>query len=198
MSAADRPYNNSATREERAEALRNEQRLRKQEASQPTTYHKLAGLSDDLGGRYKEKETISGEQATTQYPKIPGEGGPWSSGDNPVEPPTGVAIDAQEPCGEFFEVEQSIAQGEPTDAITQPQSMMKRTVGVGSPPTLGHATLAPTVPVPAVVDLETSSVAIPDEQPEDGLDGPRRSDGTPLSTSVDYSMTRRKLKWTNI
>jgi hypothetical protein len=100
MSAADRPYTNNTTQEERKRLIA--------EARLPTTYHRLAGLDDDLSGRFRVKETIAGEQAATQYPRQP-EASPWAGDPVGLEPPLGVEIDAQEPMGEAHEIEKSLA-----------------------------------------------------------------------------------------
>lgn len=214
----DRPYNNPATREDKAEALRNERRLR-QGDREPSTYHKLAGLADDLGGRFREKESIAGEQAATQYPKQ-NSASPWSgSGADPgVEPPTGVAIDAQDPVGEFFEIERSIAEqelallgqgcdpncameaeGAQSSASSPLSSQEKRAsssprapggIVVLGPPgcdaPLSSAELAGEVDaLPASnsrAGVERPRRPIPIDQPDDGLDVPRRADGMPLSS----------------
>jgi hypothetical protein len=101
MSAADRPYTNQSTRRDKAEALKAD------------TYFNRAQIDADLdapGGRFREKETITGSQASTKYP-CQDSASPWSGGgaDPGVEPPLGVEINAQEPVGEAHEIEASLA-----------------------------------------------------------------------------------------
>jgi hypothetical protein len=204
MSAADRPYTSPATREEKAEALRNEQMLRKQEASQPTTYHKLAGLSDDLGGRYRVKETITGEEKAAQYPAA---SSPWTAGnDAGLEMPTGQDVNFVEPCGEAHEVAASIVEQELGGEPTQSRDQELQIIGAleGSPPPSLTGTLAPAgdpssavKPMQAVLAPARVGETVPvnaSTQPDDGLDVPRRSDGMPLSSHAINPRPRRKLK----
>jgi hypothetical protein len=110
MSAADRPYNNPATREEKAEALRNEKRLKQER--EPTTLHALSRLGQDEegSGRFAPDRYVTGSQAATKYPRQDN-ASPWSgSGADPgVEPSLGYPIDQMENCGEAFEIEKSLA-----------------------------------------------------------------------------------------
>lgn len=71
MTAYTRPYTNPSTNEDRTEALRNDARLRKGDR-EPTSYHRLASLGDDLGGRFAAE---AGEEAATKYPEQ--SEGPW-------------------------------------------------------------------------------------------------------------------------
>ncbi len=102
------PYSNPSTNEDKAEALHNEQRLRKGDR-EATTLHKLGSLSDDLGGRYAVE---AGQTKAVDYPPI--NEGPYSNNQPQVPPemPLGVAIDQMETTGEFWEIQRSIAQGE--------------------------------------------------------------------------------------
>jgi hypothetical protein len=108
-------YNNPATREEKAEALRNERRLR-QGDREPSTYHKLAGLSDDLGGRFRVKESISGEEAAVHVPRLP-ENSPWAGDPVPPEEPLGYSINDLAPTGETHELGVSSSSSSATSAI---------------------------------------------------------------------------------
>jgi hypothetical protein len=63
-----------------------------------TTYYQQAQLDDDLGGRYA---------VSSDYPAQP-ETSPWANAPNLPEPPLGYAIDAQEPVGNFHEIQASI------------------------------------------------------------------------------------------
>jgi hypothetical protein len=119
MSAA---FNNPASQRERAEIVKNERKLRRGER-EATTYHRLAGLADDLGGRFAAE---AGQSKATDYPRQDS-ASPWSGGgaDPGVEPPTGEAIDAMEPCGEQFEIEKSLETGAPeTGAMTHPPRVL--------------------------------------------------------------------------
>ena len=177
----DRPYNNPATREDKAEALRNERRLR-QGDREPSTFHTLAGLADDLGGRFREKESIAGEQAATQYPKQ-NNASPWSGGgaDPGIEPPTGVAIDAMEPTGEAHEIEKSLAASSSDPALSQ---RVRSAASVGDDGAASHdlaedeCSSGPITPAAVAPTLAVSSPASSER-------GPRPSSSTKL---------RRKLK----
>jgi hypothetical protein len=178
-------YNNPATREDKAEALRNERRLRRGDR-EPSTYHKLAGLADDLSGRFAVE---AGQSKSTEYPRQNSES-PWSgSGADPgVEPPTGVAIDAMEPCGEAFEqlVDPSLVQ---TQSRVDQRLSESAADGSGPPPTLVEdVALTSVVSTPATDVVETAST----NPPDDGLDVPRRGDGYPLSSHT-HALTRRKV-----
>ena len=78
--------------------------------SEPTTMHAMSRLSNDLEGRQSARDYVVGQDKSVDYPKLPASS-PWSSqwAQLPPELPTGIAIDAQEPCGEAFEVARSIA-----------------------------------------------------------------------------------------
>jgi hypothetical protein len=195
-------YNNPATREEKAEALRNEQMLRKQEASKPTSYHRLAGLADDLGGRFAVE---AGQSKATDYPRQDS-ASPWSGGGAQVPPeePLNFDVTAVEAVGEVWEQQKSIEQGEPTDAATPGKSLpsVKRSLvsaRVGSPPPL-TGTSAPADDSPAVKPMQAASaparvgetVPVINSQPDDGLDTSRREDGWPLSS---HTIKRRKIGW---
>jgi hypothetical protein len=77
--------------------------------SEPATLHSLANLDTGLEGRFAKADYVAGQDEGVFYPRLPANS-PWSgAGPQPgLEPPTGVAIDAQEPCGEAFEVAASI------------------------------------------------------------------------------------------
>jgi hypothetical protein len=89
--------NERITNEDKAEALRNEQRLRRGDR-EPSTYHKLAGLADDLGGRFAAE---AGQSKATDYPAQPASS-PWSGGgaDPGLEAPLGYSVNEMEVCGE--------------------------------------------------------------------------------------------------
>jgi hypothetical protein len=151
-------YYNNTTQEERKRLIA--------EASLPTSYSKLAGLDDDLGGRYREKQTVAGEEKATDYPRQDS-ASPWSGGgaDPGVEAPLGVAIDEMEPTGEQFEVDRSIADlGGPEPgaihASRVPNQELKSALeGSGSSPSLAEAQ-APLEVVTPALSVETA-LAIP-------------------------------------
>jgi hypothetical protein len=99
--------NQRISNEDKADYLRNQRKL-KQGNREPSTYHKLADLDDDLGGRYAVE---AGEQAATKYPKQDS-ASPWSGGGAqvPDEMPLGYAIDEQEPVGTPAEIEQALSE----------------------------------------------------------------------------------------
>ena len=121
MSAADRPFINNATRKEREEALR--------ESMLPTTYHRLGQVGADLdepGGRFREKQTITGEQKAAQYPAS---SSPWSAQADPgLEPSLGYSVNDMEVCGEAHEIEQSLAAPSSDPAFSQ-QGAISASVG---------------------------------------------------------------------
>jgi hypothetical protein len=74
-----------------------------------STYFHQSQIAEQLdapGGRFREKETITGSELVPQYPRLPA-GSPWSGDGVGVEAPLGASVDAMEPCGEAFEVERS-------------------------------------------------------------------------------------------
>jgi hypothetical protein len=89
MSAADRTFNNNASQRERREIVREERKLRRGER-EATTYHRLAGLADDLGGRFAVE---AGQSKATDYPRQDN-ASPWSGGgaDPGVEPPLNYSV----------------------------------------------------------------------------------------------------------
>jgi hypothetical protein len=63
----------------------------------------------DQAGRFSADVMVTGSRPIQTWPSLP-EGNPWAEpADLPgVEPPTGIDINAQEPCGEAWEQEQDI------------------------------------------------------------------------------------------
>jgi hypothetical protein len=104
----------------RRDVLRSEQQSKPGPGQhEPTTLHAMSRLSNDLEGRASARDYVAGSDAATDYPAIPS--GPWSSsyGRLPDELPLGVAIDAQEPCGEPFEVARSLAELSATGVMAE-------------------------------------------------------------------------------
>jgi hypothetical protein len=90
--------------------LENEKLLRKTaEDKRLSTYlaHAVAD-SEDIGGRFKQVSpmTITGATPFPQYPRLPANS-PWSQQWPKGEDVYGVPIDAQEPVGEQFEIEEA-------------------------------------------------------------------------------------------
>ena len=114
--------NDPITNADKFNALRNEQMLRKQEASEPTTLHALSRLGQDEepGGRFAQARHDSGSAPSVDYPAA---SSPWTAGnDAGLEPPLGVEVDAQEPCGEAFEIERSLVEQLVDPSLVQTQS----------------------------------------------------------------------------
>ena len=178
----DYDFKNNATRKEREELLH--------ESMLPTTYHRLAGLDDQLGGRFRVKESVAGEEKATDYPKQP-EGSPWSAqADVGVEPPTGEEIAAMSPTGEFFEVQRSIAEqelGEPAGASTHPACQnqeLRVALEAGSPPDLEVDPGVPsTCPAKRPAGTGVLSTSIPSTKSADLAEN-RRSSGSPAAAVV--------------
>jgi hypothetical protein len=90
-----------------------EMKERKALAGSTTTmsYHTraLADLQLEQGqsGRFTDKASVSGAEASVRYPRQPATS-PWSSDISGVEPPLGYEINSQEPCGEPFELAASL------------------------------------------------------------------------------------------
>jgi hypothetical protein len=90
-----------------------EQAERKALAGSTTTmtFHSraLADLQLEQGqsGRFTDKASLSGAEASVRYPKQPATS-PWSSDLSGVEPPLGVDLGYVEPCGTPKEVEESL------------------------------------------------------------------------------------------
>ena len=76
---------------------------------EPSTMHAMSRLSNDLEGRQSARDYVVGEAESVSYPRLPANS-PWGDGPQPgLEPPTGVAIDAQEPNGTFAEISASLS-----------------------------------------------------------------------------------------
>jgi hypothetical protein len=162
-------YNNPATREEKAEALRNEQRLKRGGDREPTTLHELSRLGQDEegSGRFAPDRYVTGSQAATKYPRQDN-ASPWSgAGADPgLEPPIGIDVSAVDPVGEQFEIDRSISEQEiggpvGASAIPRDQELKKSAPEAGSPP-FGRA-VAPTK-VPPFAEVVETGAAIPPSQ----------------------------------
>jgi hypothetical protein len=94
----DHPFNNDATQAERRRVLRNDR------AS--TFFAQALAEAGMVGGRWSKQHEAKVTGAA-QYPRadLPA----WVGADRAVEPPIGVAVDAQAPVGETHEIEASIA-----------------------------------------------------------------------------------------
>ena len=124
------PFNNNSSLAERQALLRQEHKL-----NEPATLfaRARAGLDDtDVpGGRY-----------AAQQAHFPGEGSypaaaEWTRDGVGLEPPSGIDINALEPCGTFAEVQRSeFANSEPNPA-SQHQMIDDCVSGVGDPAPAG-------------------------------------------------------------
>jgi hypothetical protein len=86
-----------------------EQAERRELAGSNTTstyFHQsqIAEALDAPGGRYREKETITGSELVPQYPRLPASS-PWASDGVGVEQPLGIDVNAMEPTGNAHEIE---------------------------------------------------------------------------------------------
>jgi hypothetical protein len=85
--------------EEKAEILRNDQRAN-------TFAGRAIAEADDVRGRWAEinKSNVVGSQQAVHYPRLPENS--WTIDPTGVEPPLGLDVNAVEPCGEKFEIEE--------------------------------------------------------------------------------------------
>jgi hypothetical protein len=73
-----------------------------------TTYHQLAGVDQELGGRFAKADVVAGAEPAVHYPAQPALS-PWSGSADPgLEPPTGIDINALEPVGTPAEIARSL------------------------------------------------------------------------------------------
>jgi hypothetical protein len=91
-----------------------EQRERKALAGSTTTmtfhsYHSraLAELQLENQGRHTQGASVTGSKPAVVYPRQP-ENSPWAGDPVPNEEPYGVDISAQEPTGNYHEIEESL------------------------------------------------------------------------------------------
>jgi hypothetical protein len=152
----------------RRDVLRSDQQSKLRPGEhEPSTMFAMANLDTGVTpSRVGKSDFVSGSQQATDYPAIPS--GPWSSsyGRLPDELPLGVAIDAQEPCGEPFEVAASIA------ALSATASAPVANVVVGT------AGVAPSASSPDVAATPVSS-----------SDGASATGPTPEGVQAAYSNT---------
>jgi hypothetical protein len=102
-----RDFQNTASQGEKAEVLRNDRALRPGDR-EPTTFHQLASVDVELGGRFARPDYITGTEPASRYPHLPASS-PWASDPVPPEEPLGFAIDAMDPVGTAAEIEASLA-----------------------------------------------------------------------------------------
>jgi len=114
-------YQNDATMKEKADVLRNDQRLRQQQ--QGTTFSQFAqSEAAEPRGRFtqQEKSSVVGATPVPSYPV----GNQWAAADqNNLEPPLGFSVGHHPAVGEPHEVQASIDQelgGVPPDGISSP------------------------------------------------------------------------------
>jgi hypothetical protein len=127
---------------------------------EPSTMFAMANLDTGVTPSRVGKSYVAGSEPAVQYEAIPS--GPWSSsyGRLPDEPPTGVAIDAQEPCGEPFEVARSLASLSATARISAEADIGAECAPVTS---VAVETSAPNS------SISTASAIPPESGGEDGL-----------------------------
>ncbi len=111
-----RDLKNDSSQSERRAVLKNE--------SEASTFFQQAQIGLSLeGGRFAANDTtITGIEPAAQYPRLPASS-PWSSDPVPPERPTGVAIDAMEPCGTPAEIAASLGEGHKLAASTAPAAI---------------------------------------------------------------------------
>jgi hypothetical protein len=126
--------NDEPTPAQKLAALHNTLRLRGERPA--TTYHQLANADlEDQGGRFAAERSSS-----PTYPSQPPES-PWSGDPSRIEPALGIDVNALDPVGEAFEIEQSlrgttpVASGEaavapsvsfPSDVVATPAPKLRR------------------------------------------------------------------------
>jgi hypothetical protein len=101
----EHPFDNDATPGERKEVVENDKRVADERRA--STYHQHAiNEANEAGGRFRiVNETIVIDGAMPKYPV----GNEWCAGDQGLEPPLGVSINAApEPVGTAKEVQQSL------------------------------------------------------------------------------------------
>jgi hypothetical protein len=100
-----------------------------------TTYFAKAQSEITLqeqGGRYSTGTLVTGQAPHVQYPRLPS--GPWAQGDNPIEPPLGWSVEAQETVGEHFEVEASLKVEATTDHLARGAEVVSHLHDQGATP----------------------------------------------------------------
>jgi len=96
------------TQEEKLAALLNDQKLRKANRRDDTFQSRAVADFDIPLGRFTEREraTVVGSEGAPNYPSA---SPPLQNDPVPDEPALGFSVDQQQPCGEAFEVEKSLA-----------------------------------------------------------------------------------------
>jgi hypothetical protein len=121
--------------QERREVLRNDQRLRDQQAREQTGTFLSHTHLDDVGGRWAaiSNPHIVGQSAVPKYPELPANS-PWHHDPVPDEPPLGYAIDAMPELEPSTTAPHPVeATGEPTERAPPSLADVERR-DVGSPP----------------------------------------------------------------
>jgi hypothetical protein len=97
---ADFPYDQSATQAQKAAALANDQRVRKD------TFHSREEAAHSLAyqGRHAQSINLTGSwDSHARHPRLPETSPSNQMALVPPEPPLGVEIDAHDPVGEYHE-----------------------------------------------------------------------------------------------
>lgn len=119
----DRLKNDSSQAERRA-VLKNER--------ETSTFFAQAQIGLSLeGGRFAQEVHFSGSAPSVEYPRLPASS-PWASDPVPPEEPTGVAVDALEPCGTAAEIAASLGGGHKLAASTAPAVIPGSELAVGA------------------------------------------------------------------
>jgi hypothetical protein len=91
-------FKNPTTQAERRAVPKNDER-------QSTTYFELQRVSQELGGRYAQADTVAGAEPFVRYPAA---SSPWGTR-LPDEPSLGFSVEYREPVGTAAEVAASLA-----------------------------------------------------------------------------------------
>jgi hypothetical protein len=148
-----RPVRTDITMKEKEAVLRNDLRAN-------TFAGRAQAEADDVRGRWAEinKSNVVGATPTPQYPAGPN----WSVDPTGVEPPLGIDVNAVEPCGEKFEIEEF---GDPATGSHQPAPPRHDERGSVGPP-LGAAADAPSeVPASSSDVLSAPQSPTPNPKP---------------------------------
>jgi hypothetical protein len=116
----------NATMKEKAEVLRNDQRVRS-----GSTF--LDHTHSDEGGRFAKPTIVIGSDGAAQYPMAAPN---WSADPTGVEPPLGFDVNAVEPVGEQFEIERHLtgATASASDAYPSVAGDVEAPLAVGASP----------------------------------------------------------------
>jgi hypothetical protein len=131
----------------------------------------IGSALDEQQGRFGKREpVISGGEPSVQYPRLPEDNPQNQHAKVPDEPPLGWSVSAPIVVGEFYE----------TEGVA-PLSSSPFSNDGGAP----SGQIDPGFRLPSPVEQsEPEGISPKEEEIDDGWVGPRRADGTPMSTSV--------------